>query len=147
MRLLITGSRTWIDTDTLRQALNETLDTLDLAAIEAGAPKLTVVHGACPTGADQLADEWAAENPEWVDVERHPADWGRYAHIAGVVRNQQMIRAGADRCLAFITPCTLAGCPRSPLGEHGTHGATHAAGLAEKLGIPTLRIHPRGETA
>lgn len=48
-----------------------------------------------------------------------------------------MVQAGADVCLAFITPCRLRICRAKP--EHGSHGASHCADLAENAGIKVWR--------
>jgi hypothetical protein len=114
-RVLITGSRTWTDTATLRAALAD--------AWAAGARVL--VSGACPTGADALAEQcwrrWGGQ------IERHPADWSRHGRAAGFRRNAAMVATRPDLCLAFI--------------HNNSRGASHTAGLAEHTGIPTRRYH------
>lgn len=112
MRILITGSRDWDDRDRLWGALNE-------AASEHG---VTLVSGACPSGADLMAEEWAECQPD-VTIERHPAEWDKYGKSAGFRRNAEMVNLGADICLAFV--------------RNGSRGATHTANLAQKAGIQT----------
>lgn len=138
MRILITGSRDWDDEDAIRCALRD-------AYVGAGAPKMAVlVSGGCPTGADAIAErtwETSARVPGrgGLSVERHPAQWTVHdagcpnwhrtqsvCKWAGFRRNQEMVDAGADLCLAFI--------------KGGSKGASMTARLAEQAGIPTTRI-------
>jgi hypothetical protein len=87
---------------------------------------ITVIHGACIYGgADFIADEIAREFG-WT-VESCPADWKRWGKRAGYLRNIEMVKAGADICLAFI--------------KDFSRGATHCADTAERAGIPTRRYH------
>jgi hypothetical protein len=122
VRILVTGSRTWDDYETLTNALDNAY-----FGTAATAP-VTLVHGACPDGADAIASAWVAglRQSGWIITEeRHPADWQGHGKAAGFIRNAEMVKAGADVCLAFI--------------RDGSRGATHTAGLAEKAGIPVRR--------
>lgn len=130
IRILVTGSRTWTDEDTIRTAFAQVIS-------QHGPENVTVVHGACPRGADALADE-VATGWTGVTVERHPADWQSFGKAAGYRRNREMVRSGADVCLAFIAECARPGCRRPR--PHGTHGAAHCAELAELAGIPVRRF-------
>lgn len=114
-RILVTGSRDWDDEQELRLALISAWTPRQDAAV--------IVHGACPSGADAMAAEWARHYD--VRTEEHPADWDRYGKSAGPRRNAEMVALGARVCLAFI-------CNSSP-------GATHCAAEAEKAGIPVRR--------
>lgn len=117
MRVLLTGSRTWGDATAITWAL-------DAIYWSNCIEPMVLVHGACPTGADAIADRWAVRASR-VTVERHPADWERHGKRAGYIRNAEMVQLGADLCLAFIAG--------------GSKGATHCAGLAEKAGIEVRR--------
>lgn len=111
-RILVAGSRSWKDRETIRAALERARGML--------GDETVLVHGACPTGADAIASRiWRS----WgLPVEAHPADWARHGRAAGPLRNQQMVLAGADLCLAF------------PLGASpGTRGCMR---LAKAAGIP-----------
>ena len=95
-RILITGSPDW-DSPAL---ITGQLDALKARAERVHSPGILIVHGACPTGADAVADAWARLNA--VPVEPHPADWATYGPAAEAVRNAHMVATGADACLAFI---------------------------------------------
>lgn len=63
-------------------------------------PAATIIHGACRSGADLWADEWAVVN--WTQIEEYPADWAKYGRAAGPIRNRRMISEGKpDLVLAF----------------------------------------------
>lgn len=112
-RVLVTGSRTWRDTTPIHVALSvlyaEHRDTL------------VIVHGACPNGADTIADRWAFQR--LIPAERYPADWSIGRHT-GHRRNADMIATKPDLCLAFILD-------ESP-------GATGCVRAAAAAGIPTF---------
>lgn len=143
-RVLITGSRDWEDESAVRRAF------ANVIALH-GPENIVIVHGACPTGADQLADQIAAT---WtgLTVERHPADWDNcapdcpakphrikkrmgdihhpgqmddYCPGAGPRRNALMVSLGADECLAFPMP--------------GSRGTANCMRLARQAGIPVRR--------
>jgi len=115
-RVLVTGSRTWTDSD----AIATVLDVLHAVA----GPALVLVHGACLTGADAIAARWAARHD--VRAEAHPADWSA-GRRAGPVRNAAMVATAPKVCVAFITGA-------SP-------GATGCADMAAKAGIPVRRYY------
>lgn len=144
MRILVTGSRTWRDGTLIRTTLTHYLTTLTPGT------RMTVVHGACRSGADMYADGWARwhhRHGKPVDApEVHPAPWEgpcrdtcRPGHRrpdprgwdvcpqAGFYRNEHMVNLGADVCLAFIAD--------------RSKGATHCAERAEKAGIPVVPFY------
>ncbi len=112
-RILITASRTWTNRVLIQQHL-----------LTIAHHNIVVVHGACPKGGDQIADEIC----EFYQIpkERHPADWDRHGRRAGYVRNAHMVNLVADLCLAYI--------------HNKSRGASMCADLAEKAGIPTRRF-------
>lgn len=91
MRVIVCGGRDYRD----RAKVFESLDRLHA---EKGIA--CVIHGACPTGADKFADEWAKERG--IEVEPYMADWIRLGSWAGPARNQDMRdKAKADGVVAF----------------------------------------------
>lgn len=117
----MTGSREWSDVHALRAVLDGLL-------AEHGA--LEVVHGACPRGADAIADQWVTDQQQAgadVVVERHPADWGRHGRAAGLRRNTEMVAAGADLVVAFMQPGAA------------NRGTAHCMQAARRAGIPVRR--------
>lgn len=122
MRILVTGSRTWDDGESVENALDDAY-----FGSQCQEP-VTVVHGACPRGADAMAAAWVAKTREagWlVTEETYPADWQTHGRSAGPRRNAEMVALGADACFAFI--------------RDGSRGATHCAALAEAADIPVRR--------
>lgn len=117
-RLIVTGAREWDRELLLYGVLDEYRDHQGLV----------LVHGACPRGADHMADRWA--RLRGVQVEWHPADWQTHGRKAGPIRNKAMVDAGADLCVAFLTA--------------SSRGARGTADMAEAAGIPTRRIRSDG---
>ncbi|MEU5596631.1 DUF2493 domain-containing protein [Streptomyces sp. NPDC020298] len=117
-RILVTGSRDWTDQQTVYSALAEAVRELSADR------EVVIVHGACPTGADYMAHEWA--RGYGAVIEAHPANWVINGRRAGFIRNARMVNLGADVCLAFI--------------KDGSRGASHTARLAEQAGIPVRRF-------
>lgn len=85
---------------------------------------MVLIHGDCPTGADKHADDWARMVKHFghhVIVERYPADWKRFKGAAGYRRNAEMVKRGADVCLAFI--------------YNDSKGASHTLEMAKRAEI------------
>jgi hypothetical protein len=85
-RFIVCGSRGWTRQDLIADRLFWL------------PPDAVVVHGAA-RGADRLASREAAKLG--LVIETHPADWERHGRKAGVIRNWNMARLGAELCLAF----------------------------------------------
>lgn len=125
MRILVTGSRDWADGWSIASALHGAVaEWFPIAA------PVVVVHGGA-RGADALADS-AARAAGWA-VEVHRAKWALYGKAAGHLRNQEMVAAGADLCLAFI--------------HNGSRGATHCAALADAACILVRKYSTWGPSA
>lgn len=93
-RAIVCGCRDWSDEIAVDHELTELLNVHE---------QFTIVHGACPTGADNIARIWgtALDLEDAVTVEEHPADWAKHGKAAGPIRNSEMANLGADICLAF----------------------------------------------
>jgi hypothetical protein len=114
VRILVTGSRTWEDKNYIQSVFQKWDKKLP------SDQKRVLVSGACPSGADFLAEQVAAELG-WV-LERYPADWDEYGKRAGFVRNEEMVETRPDFLVAFI--------------RDESKGATMTVRLACKAGIP-----------
>lgn len=98
MRVLVCGGRDYQDRDAVFRALDELADADEDHML--GKVTLTVIHGACRSGADLWADEWAVVH--WHPQEAFPADWNAHGRAAGPIRNSKMLAEGKpDLVLAF----------------------------------------------
>ncbi len=99
-RILVTGSRHCTDDQAklVQERLNAVVDDVEVD----GRP-IVVVHGKCPYGGvDLVAHRWAESAVvPGVRPEPHPAAWDVHGKAAGMIRNGEMVKAGADMCLAF----------------------------------------------
>lgn len=118
MRIIVTGSRDW-------NSISDVFRLIEAMAQIYNPVELTIVHGACPTGADKMAHQWVevAKNimPYTIIEEAHPASWKEFGRAAGPIRNREMVEMGADICLAFI--------------RNNSKGASMTAKIAEEAGI------------
>ena len=142
-RLLVTGSRDFTDRALVDLALDAVVTSF-LLGISRGGP-LTLVHGGA-RGLDFLAHQsWAEEQRG--GAEAHFAQWGKHTDqcpawdqgqptckLAGARRNQEMLDAGADVCLAF--PLS----PQSARGKNTSRGTWDMATRARDAGVPTFVV-------
>lgn len=124
LRILVTGSRAITDPTDVWPQLSH---IVSMHVARHPQARITIVHGACPSGADELASQWVqkfnAANERQIVEERHPADWAGHGRAAGPIRNQAMVDLGADLCIAF------------PKGE--SRGTRHCMYRAIAAGIQT----------
>lgn len=117
LRILVTGSRDFRDTDLAKRAL---VWAANVAGVDNPAD-VTVVHGDA-RGTDSVLAEVAVSFG--CVIEGHPARWDELGKRAGIVRNCEMVDLGADVCLAF------------PLSS--SRGTWHCMREDEKAGIPVV---------
>lgn len=154
--LMVTGARDWDDIPVVTRAIAEVFDLWLSRPEPITSPRL--FSGACPTGADQLAEQvWSQPG---FPIQRHPADWSGQDRTAGLTRNQQMVdhavaaqASGAVvTVLAFADLCKRTGCPQAEQDDllqelnmpgHFSHGTMHARRAARAAGLDVLTvIHP-----
>lgn len=130
MRVIVTGSRDWPASDPwMIHAVLDWFARLD--------EPLTVVVGydpvrQYPPGVDRITYERCID--AGYDVETHPADWDRYGPAAGPLRNQEMVAAGGDVCVAFAA--------KRIEDSRGTHGCAKLARAASILVYVVERLTP-----
>lgn len=90
-----------------------------------------VIHGACPRGADELADIVCRERG--IGCQRFPADWDAHGRAAGPIRNRQMMLY-AQR---YVTPQESEVLVLAFPGGRGTANAKREARAA---GLPIEEI-------
>jgi len=111
MRVLVCGSRSWIDADLILTYLQRVGATL-------------VIHGGAK-GVDRLAGQAASRLD--IPVEVYAADWDRYGKQAGFIRNGEMLARGRpDLVLAFW--------------DGQSRGTQHMFGLSQSRKFQTLVI-------
>ena len=115
MVIAVTGGRNYQNA----AVVNDTLDRIHKHT------RITLlVHGNCPTGADQLAAQWAERNGVPHTGSKYSADWERYGGKAGPIRNRLM--------LARENPSYLVAFP-------GNNGTSDCCDAARDIAIRVLR--------
>lgn len=112
MIVLVCGGRDYIE-------FEREYDVLD--AIHAETPITLLIHGAA-SGADSIAARWA--QMRGITEEGHPADWMKYDHRAGPIRNEAMLARNPDLVVAFP----------------GGKGTAHMVRIAKKKGTKVLEV-------
>jgi hypothetical protein len=122
-RLLVFGSRSWDDYETLEGALSE------IISYEAPGQRWVIVHGACPTGADAMAERFAQETGGL--SEPHPAKWAQHGKSAGFIRNSEMVALRARLAVGFF--------------DGWTPGSADTLRKCVEWGIPVRVVPKRGK--
>ena len=90
-KTIIAGGRDFMDYNLLKEKVNKILQEKKVTH------KIVIISG-CARGADTLGLRYATENA--FDVEKYPAEWGKYGKKAGYMRNVEMAE-NADALIAF----------------------------------------------
>lgn len=113
----MTGSRWWRDERLVQQVLAEWFSVGRVLLV-----------GDCRSGVDAQARRWWRRHGG--EVVEFVAEWSRYPRAAGPMRNQRMIDAGPDVCLAFLTLSARCGGTRDTVGR------------ARQAGVPVFLHYP-----
>ena len=91
-RILVCGGRDFSDRDLVFRTLD--------AVLKKHGDSVAIIHGACPTGADNFAEEWAKDRQvPYIGV---PARWKAEGRASGPKRNNRMRDTTMpDACIAF----------------------------------------------
>ncbi len=125
VRVMVTGSRKWADTDRMDEALSWAVRNARTAY---PGRRIELVHGGA-TGADSMAGAWW-EKQGLGPVDVHPVTskmWDREGKGAGHARNARMVTTRPHVVLAF--------------DKDGSPGTASAIRLAREAGLPVYAFH------
>lgn len=143
--ILVTGWRDW--PKNRREWVAARLWDIQDNLMPPGHNHIIVRHGMCPYGGvDEYADDWAFEEGKRqaklgvrIVPERVPADWRQFGRGAGMMRNADMVKRGANICLAFPGPGTKRMTNPPPGGPTtGSSGTVDCGNKAISAGIETF---------
>lgn len=120
-RIIVSGTRDDVVAERNAGFIRDRIHRACSEALAAGR-LVVIVEGECPQGGvDRVAREWGNRTPG-VTVDPHPANWAKFGKAAGMIRNREMVQAGADICLAFPV--------------RGSRGTINCMQQAAEAGIP-----------
>lgn len=111
MKVIVAGSRSFSDYNTLEKELNN----LEF--------EITTIISGTAHGADRLGEVYASEYN--IPVDRYPADWNQYGKSAGYIRNVEMAKE-ADALVAFW--------------DGTSKGTFHMINIARKKGLKVIVV-------
>lgn len=113
LTLVVTGGRDYHDRSLVRLTLDQ---------MRVGCKRMLLVTGACPTGADEFARQWAFGLKD-VEYEGVPADWDKYGRAAGPMRNRTMLEEHR---------------PHFVVAFPGNRGTKSCINIAKELGLQVV---------
>ena len=113
MKVIVAGSRTFIDYGLVRDILNGLREHNNMGTIISGHAR----------GADMLGEKYAIDYKLLLEV--YPAEWDKHGNKAGFIRNEQMAKEG-DLLVAFW--------------DGKSKGTQHTIRIAKQLHKPCLII-------
>ena len=91
LKVVIAGCRGYNDYDEAKEYIDFCLKNIR------SENKIVIISG-CASGADALGERYALENG--FEIEKFPAEWGKYGRSAGPIRNGKMAET-ADYVICF----------------------------------------------
>ena len=91
LRVVIAGCRYYSNYEEAKEYIDFCLSNIRKES------NIVIVSG-CASGADAIGERYAEENG--FEVERYPAEWGKYGKIAGPKRNKKMAEV-SDYVICF----------------------------------------------
>jgi len=114
MRLIIAGSRNFLDYSILNTEINDIIEIHNITEIVSGTAN----------DADKLGETYAMANN--IPIKRFPAKWDLYGKSAGYRRNSEMAQY-ADILACFIVA--------------NSRGSTHMVSIMRNLNKPVFEFH------
>lgn len=119
MKIIVAGSRSFNEYNTLKSKLDHFLSKINHPVIVSGTAN----------GADKLGEKYAKEKD--FKIKRFPANWDKHGKRAGYLRNEEMAKY-ADGCVVFWD------------GE--SKGTKHMIDIAKREVLQLRVVHYRNQT-
>lgn len=120
MRVLVCGSRTFDDADTMN---------IVLWGLLKHHGELTIIEGDA-AGADRMAGAWRRYHLDSVGLEVYSANWAEHGKSAGPIRNAVMLKEGKPDLVVAFTD--------KPLEE--SRGTYDMVGRARSAGVKVIHV-------
>jgi hypothetical protein len=139
MRIVVLGSKTWVDEEKLRDRLIRVISTRQRRHGKEHPKDIIIVHTQSPYGVDGLVRKFCDEHG--YTSERYSSDWYAHPQNAGEVRVQRMYDTKPDEVVVFISLCKRKQCEQKR--QHGTHGVLRLRELARERGLKVRSFYEK----